>query len=168
MIVIWSPERLATPSGAAAVLDRCGLAPRKGLGQSFWSTATCCGRSSWPAAQPAPGRHAVIEIGPGLAFYVGSGRRVRTVIAVEVDAGLVRWLDRLLRAGQRAPRPRRRLASGFHALRRTHPPGPAGVYKVIANLPYYIYHAAAHAVSGGRSRRWTAWSSWCKRKSRSG
>ncbi len=61
------------------------------------------------------------------------------MVAVEVDAGLVRWLDRLLRERDNVRLVHAdALQVDFHALLADHPPGPAGVYKVIANLPYYI------------------------------
>lgn len=137
-IDILEPERLATPSGAAAVLTRYGLAPRKGLGQNFLVDRNVL-RQIISAARLTPD-DTVIEIGPGLGVLTWAlADHARTVVAVEVDAGLVRWLDRLLRERDNVRLVHAdALQVDFHALLADHPPGPAGVYKVIANLPYYI------------------------------
>lgn len=135
---ILHPDRLATPSGVAEVLQRYDLAPRKGLGQNFLVDRNVL-RQIVAAARLSPD-DTIIEIGPGLGVLTWAlAETARTVIAVEVDAGLVRWLERLLR--------RRDNVRLIHAdalqvdlqpLLAAHPPGPEGAYKVIANLPYYI------------------------------
>lgn len=135
---VLDPERLATPSGVAAVLERCGLAPRKGLGQNFLVDRNVL-RRIIDAARLTP-EDTVIEIGPGLGVLTWAlADAARTVIAVEVDAGLVRWLERLLRARDNVRLVHAdALEVDFHALLAEHPPGPGGAGKVIANLPYYI------------------------------
>ena len=71
---------------------------------------------------------------------MGVGRERRTVIAVELDDGFVRWLERPV-AGDghnvhlSTATPWK---STWTELFADHPPGDVGTYKVIANLPYYI------------------------------
>lgn len=132
------PRRLATPSGMAAVLAHYGLAPRKGLGQNFLVDRHIVAKIL-DAAQLTP-TDTVLEIGPGLGVLTWElATRVQSVIAVEVDAGLMRWLGDLF-----AGHPRVRLVHGdalevdLAALLQEHPPGPGGSAKVLANLPYYI------------------------------
>jgi len=129
---------LATPSGVAAVLRHLGLSPRKALGQNFLVDRNIVAKIL-DAAQLAP-EDTVLEIGPGLGVLTWElARRARSVVAVELDAGLVRWL-RALFAGQ----PNVRLVHGdaltvdLAGLLAAHPPGPGGSAKVLANLPYYI------------------------------
>ena len=68
---------------------------------------------------------------------MGSADAVRTVIAVEVDAGLVRWLERLCGGTTCAWSTPARWRWTFTPCSRSIP-GPGGTGKVIANLPYYI------------------------------
>lgn len=132
------PERLATPSGVAAVLERYGLAPRKGLGQNFLVDRNIV-RQIVAAVEPSPD-DVVVEIGPGLGVLTWAlADAARYVVAVEVDGGLVRWLHQL--AGERDNLRivhDDALAIDFHRLLAQHPPGPGGAYKLAANLPYYI------------------------------
>lgn len=134
----FDPERLATPSGAAAVLERYGLAPRKGLGQNFLVDRNIV-RQIAAAAELTDGDVAV-EIGPGLgALTWALAERARAVVAIEVDAGLVRWLEELarLRTNIRIVHADA-LTVDFRRLLEEHPLGPGGAYKLVANLPYYI------------------------------
>ncbi|MFS8542967.1 MAG: 16S rRNA (adenine(1518)-N(6)/adenine(1519)-N(6))-dimethyltransferase RsmA [Limnochordales bacterium] len=132
------PSRLATPSGAAAVLGHYGLAPRKGLGQNFLVDRHIVAKILDAARLTAA--DTVLEIGPGLGVLTWElAQRVRHVIAVEVDAGLMRWLRDLF-----AGHPRVRLvhedalSADLAGLLADHPPGPGGTAKAVANLPYYI------------------------------
>jgi len=132
------PRQLATPSGVAAVLARRGLAPRKGLGQNFLVDRHIVAKILG-AARLAPA-DTVLEIGPGLGVLTWElAERARSVIAVELDAGLVRWLTELF-----ADKPHVRLVhadaleADLGGLLSAHPPGPGGSAKVLANLPYYI------------------------------
>lgn len=132
------PERLATPSGVAAVLQQYGLAPRKGLGQNFLVDRNVL--RLIVDASDLTQDDTVIEIGPGIgALTWALADEARTVIAVEVDAGLVRWLTDLFR---RRANVHLVHADALHVdldeLLATHPPGRVGTYKAIANLPYYI------------------------------
>lgn len=134
-------RRLATPSGVAAVLDAHGLAARKGLGQNFLVDRHVLERIV-AAAELHP-EDVVLEIGPGLGVLTRElALRCRSVVAVEVDPGFVRWLQQLFEAeptGQRV-----RIVHGdalrvdLHSLLTADPPGEGGAAKVVANLPYYI------------------------------
>lgn len=131
-------ERLATPSGVAAVLRQYGLAPRKGLGQNFLVDRNVL-RQIVEAARLSKD-DTVMEIGPGLGVLTWAlADAARTVIAVELDDGLVRWLNDLLRARDNVHVVHGdALEVDFHRVLADHRPGPSGAYKVIANLPYYI------------------------------
>ncbi|HEY8495407.1 MAG TPA: 16S rRNA (adenine(1518)-N(6)/adenine(1519)-N(6))-dimethyltransferase RsmA [Limnochordales bacterium] len=132
------PHQLPTPSGVAAVLRHLGLSPRKALGQNFLVDRNIVAKIL-DAAQLTP-EDTVLEIGPGLGVLTWElARRARAVVAVELDAGLMRWLRELF-AGQANVR----LVHGdaltvdLAGLLAAHPPGPGGSAKVLANLPYYI------------------------------
>ncbi|HEY8418221.1 MAG TPA: 16S rRNA (adenine(1518)-N(6)/adenine(1519)-N(6))-dimethyltransferase RsmA [Limnochordales bacterium] len=120
------------------MLSRYGLSPRKGLGQNFLVDRHIVAKIL-DAAQLSP-RDTVLEIGPGLGVLTWElAQRVQAVVAVELDAGLVRWLQDLF-----ARHPHVHLVHGdalsvdLAALLAEHPPGPGGSAKVLANLPYYI------------------------------
>ncbi|OUM93478.1 MAG: hypothetical protein BAA04_02025 [Firmicutes bacterium ZCTH02-B6] len=129
---------MATPSGVAAVLRHLGLAPRKGLGQNFLVDRNIVAKILEAAALSAA--DTVLEIGPGLGVLTWElAQAVRSVMAVELDTGLVGWLGQLF-AGQ----PNVHLVHGdalsvdLADLLAAHPPAPGGSAKVLANLPYYI------------------------------
>lgn len=132
------PDRLATPSGVAHVLQRYGLAPRKGLGQNFLVDRNVLRQIVDAARLTAD--DTVIEIGPGLGVMTWAlAEAAGAVIAVELDAGLVRWLQRLLQGRDNVRLVHAdALQVDLKQLLSEHPPGPEGAYKVIANLPYYI------------------------------
>ncbi|MBO8141095.1 MAG: 16S rRNA (adenine(1518)-N(6)/adenine(1519)-N(6))-dimethyltransferase RsmA [Firmicutes bacterium] len=130
--------RLATPSGVAAILAAYGLSPRKGLGQHFLVDRHIV-EKILAAAQLGP-EDTVLEIGPGLGVLTQEmAARAGRVIAVEVDAGLVRWLNDLFTGCDRV-----RIVHGdartvdLKELLSQHPPGPGGSAKAVANLPYYV------------------------------
>lgn len=134
-------ERLVTPSGVTAVLEAYGLATRKSLGQNFLvDRHALAGIVDAAALQP---EDVVLEIGPGLGVLTRElAAACRAVIAIELDAGFVRWLNDLFEAESSGDRVRLvhedALTADFGALLADHPPGPGGVHKVVANLPYYI------------------------------
>ena len=132
------PRRLATPSGVAEVLSRYGLSPRKSLGQNFLVDRHIVAKIL-DAAQLSP-PDTVLEIGPGLGVLTWElAQRVQAVVAVELDAGLVRWLRELFAEHYHV-----HLVHGdalevdLAALLAKHPPRAGGSAKVLANLPYYI------------------------------
>lgn len=131
-------ERLATPSGVAEVLQRYGLAPRKGLGQNFLVDRNILRQIV--AAASIRDEDTVIEIGPGLGVLTWAlADAARTVVAVEVDAGLVRWLTELMQERDNVHVVHAdALQVDLRQLFAEHPPGSGGAYKVAANLPYYI------------------------------
>src|SRR5690625_2781821 len=89
-------ERLATPSGVAAVLEAYGLAARKSLGQNFLIDRNVLGRVVDTGALHED--DVVLEIGPGLGVLTRElSRRCRRVLAVEIVSGFVDWLERLFR-----------------------------------------------------------------------
>lgn len=135
------PERLATPSGVAAVLQAYGLAARKSLGQNFLIDRNVLGKIV-AGAQLHPD-DVVLEIGPGLGVMTRQlARHCRHVIAVEVDSGFVRWLEHLLESDDDTDNVQLVHADALHvdlaSLLAARSPGAAGSYKVVANLPYYI------------------------------
>lgn len=132
------PERLATPSGVRVVLERYGLAPRKGLGQNFLVDRNIVAQIV-AAAHLTP-RDVVIEIGPGLGVLTCAlADAAKSVVAVEVDAGLVRWLNDLFRERDDVHIVHAdALEVDFRRLLASFPPDPGGRYKLAANLPYYI------------------------------
>lgn len=134
-------ERLATPSGVAAVLEAYGFAARKSLGQNFLIDRNVLGRVVDAGALHED--DVVLEIGPGLGVLTRElSRRCRRVLAVEIDSGFVEWLERLFQAEPTGDRVHvvhgDALDVDLNALLLEHPPGPGGAYKAIANLPYYI------------------------------
>lgn len=73
------------------LLDAHGLAPRKAAGQNFVVDPNTVRRIV--AASGVSGADTVLEIGPGLgSLTLGLAEVARRVVAVEVDAGLVRAL----------------------------------------------------------------------------
>ena len=83
-----------TPRIAASLLDRHGLAPRKAAGQNFVVDPNTVDRIV-AGARLAP-EDTVLEIGPGLgSLTLPLARRVRRVVAVEVDRGLAAVVDDL-------------------------------------------------------------------------
>lgn len=134
-------ERLATPSGVAAVLETYGLAARKSLGQNFLIDRNVLARIV-ATARLHPD-DVVLEIGPGLGVLTRElSRECLSVIAVEVDSGFVRWLTDMLAGDTSAANVQLvhedALEVDLAGLLAARPPGPAGTYKVVANLPYYI------------------------------
>src|SRR5690606_3650010 len=117
-----------------ALLARRGLATRRALGQNFLVDAAVA-EAIADAARLAPG-DAVLEIGPGLGILTRAlAARAARVVAVEIDAGLVRAL-----AEEGGLPPNVELVHGdalaLDLAARVARPGPA--VRVVANLPYAV------------------------------
>jgi 16S rRNA (adenine1518-N6/adenine1519-N6)-dimethyltransferase len=118
-----------------ALLDRFGLRPQKGFGQSFLREDRFFDRIV--AAADLSTDDLVVEIGPGLG---GLTRRLAAaageVVAVEIDRGLAAALETIL-----ADDPNRSRVSLVTAdvLERDPVDLTGGrPYKLVANLPYYV------------------------------
>lgn len=82
---------LLTPSAVRRLLATHGLAPRKAAGQNFVVDANTVRRIV--AAAEIDADDTVLEIGPGLgSLTLGLAEVARRVVAVEIDAGMVRAL----------------------------------------------------------------------------
>lgn len=130
-----------------ATLERHGLAARRVLGQSFLADPAVAERLVTYAGV-GPG-DLVIEIGPGLGLLTRAlAARAARVVAIEIDAGLVRFL----RAEGRLPGHvtllhADALAADLSGLARE-ATGPA---RVVANLPYAISSPLLRALLGARA-----------------
>lgn len=125
---------LLTPTATRQTLARLGLRPRRSLGQNFLTDPNLV-RKSLQLARIEPG-DTVVEIGPGLGTLTGALLAAGvTLYAVEIDPALAAHL-RTEFAGQ----------PSFHLLEGDacseplagYLPGPAALFKVVANLPYAI------------------------------
>ncbi|MBW3659547.1 MAG: 16S rRNA (adenine(1518)-N(6)/adenine(1519)-N(6))-dimethyltransferase RsmA [Actinobacteria bacterium] len=121
-----------TPTDVRRLLDRHGLAPRKSSGQNFVVDPNTV-RRIVEASGVGPD-DTVLEIGPGLgSLTIPLLDAARRVVAIEVDAGLVRVLEELLGDEPgfslvHADAMRIDLAAAVDG-------GPA---KLVANLPYNV------------------------------
>lgn len=115
---------------ARRLLGERGLAPLKSLGQHFLVAPAAVERIL--GALEASPADEVLEIGPGLgALTEPLAETGASVVAVEVDAGLYRFLEE--RLGGRV-----RLVHGdYLALERGSLWSAGGTRKVVGNLPYY-------------------------------
>ena len=117
-----------------ALLDRHGLVARKDLGQNFLADERVAAKLA-DLAQVGPG-DAVLEIGCGLGVLTRAlAARARRVVAVEVDAGLVRAVraEGLLPANATLHHGDA-LELDLRALLEAEPPPR----RVVANLPYAV------------------------------
>lgn len=125
---------LLTPTEVRAVLDAHGLAPRRSSGQNFVVDPNTV-RRIVAAADLSPD-DLVIEIGPGLgSLTVALATRVRRVVAIEVDRGLVRALREILE--RRGPELAGRVEV-VHADAMTVDFAQFGRGRIVANLPYNV------------------------------
>jgi 16S rRNA (adenine1518-N6/adenine1519-N6)-dimethyltransferase len=122
------------PAEIRSVLERHGLRPRKDLGQNFLADARVAEKLVTQAG--VGGEDFVLEIGCGLGVLTRAlAARARRVVAVEVDAGLVR----AVRAEGALP-PGAELVHGdalevdLRALLEAEP----APRRVVANLPYVV------------------------------
>jgi 16S rRNA (adenine1518-N6/adenine1519-N6)-dimethyltransferase len=129
------PERFTklNPSrDLKSTLQRFGLRPQKGFGQNFLIDEFALD-TILEAADLSP-TDTVLEVGPGLGVLTKAlAERAGSVIAVEIDRGMVAALGELL-----ADHSNVRVVEG-DALK-IEPTELVGAdqYKVVANLPYYI------------------------------
>jgi len=123
-----------SPGEIRALLDRHGLAARKDLGQNFLADERVAAKLA-DLADVAPG-DAVVEIGCGLGVLTRAlAARARRVVALEIDAGLVRAVraEGLLPANAEL-RHADALDVDLRALL-AEAPAPR---RVVANLPYAV------------------------------
>jgi 16S rRNA (adenine1518-N6/adenine1519-N6)-dimethyltransferase len=129
-----------------ALLERHGLAPRRALGQNFLVDTSLAERLAEEAGV-APG-DSVIEVGAGLGVLTRAlAARAARVVALEIDAGLVR----ALRAEAALPanvelRHADALEVDLAALARA----AGGPVRVVANLPYAVASPLLRALLGAR------------------
>ena len=131
-------DALHTPRAIQALMARHGIAPRKTAGQNFLHDANVV-RRIIAAAQIGPDDD-VLEIGPGLgSLTLGLAAQSRSVVAIEIDAGLVRALTEIL-AGKAN-------VTVVHADALATDFGAYGTnLRLVANLPYntatpLVFHA---------------------------
>ncbi len=150
-----APVRLDA-ADVARTLRAAGLRARHALSQNFLADVDVL-EAILAEAQPAPGRR-ILEIGPGLGILTGALLRAgAAVVAVELDAGLVRWLRAELEPAL--------------ALGASDPAAPGGLrlvhadaldldlagltpppYDVVANLPYHVTSPILHRLLGREPR----------------
>lgn len=88
-------DDLHTPRALQALMATHGVAPRKAAGQNFLHDANVVRRIV--AAANIAANDQVLEIGPGLgSLTLGLAAAARSVVAIEIDAGLVRALREIL------------------------------------------------------------------------
>ena len=129
---------LCSPRTIKELLDRYGLAPKKGYGQNFLTNPMIPEAIADAAADASGKCEAVLEIGPGLGVLTRElGERFSFVVAVEIDRGLIPLLEetlgeyeniRVINKDFMETELSRLLTENFGDAR------PA----VCANLPYYI------------------------------
>ncbi|MCL6638424.1 MAG: 16S rRNA (adenine(1518)-N(6)/adenine(1519)-N(6))-dimethyltransferase RsmA [Firmicutes bacterium] len=123
-------------------MERFGIRARKSLGQNFLIDGNIIRKIVDAAGVGCD--DAVVEIGPGLGALTATlARRAKSVIAVEIDRGLIPVLtETLAGAGQVRVFCRDALKTDFDALVEEQTGGVYGKkgkpYKLLANLPYYI------------------------------
>lgn len=88
---------LCSPRTIKELLDRYGLAPKKGYGQNFLTNPMIPENIAEAAAAASGECRAVLEIGPGLGVLTRElGERFKNVTAVEIDRGLIPLLEETL------------------------------------------------------------------------
>ena len=88
---------LCSPRTIKELLDRYGLAPKKGYGQNFLTNPMIPESIADAAADASGACEAVLEIGPGLGVLTRElGERFANVTAVEIDRGLIPLLEETL------------------------------------------------------------------------
>lgn len=107
------------------LMSKYGIAPKKSLGQNFLMDENILNKII-EAGEIREGEK-VIEIGPGLGFLTGKLiEKDAKVTALELDTGLIELLKHEHKEAE---------ILNIDALKYDPPAGP---YKIIANIPYYI------------------------------
>jgi len=126
-----------SPTAVRSLLQRYGLAPKKGLGQHFLWQSQVVERIA--DAAELTKEDVVLEIGPGLGILTAAlARRAGQVIAVEIDETLFPLLEETLKGYDNV-----QLVKGdarqvdYQKLLEDYAPGSTSC-KVMGNLPYYI------------------------------
>lgn len=128
-----------------SLLDKYGLAPRKGFGQNFLINASvperiaACSRGYAPKDRPA----GVLEIGPGVgALTQFLAREYDSVVSVEIDRGLIPLLGEALGEYENVEVVEADFMEldlpAFLEERFGDLTASGGTVSVCANLPYYI------------------------------
>jgi 16S rRNA (adenine1518-N6/adenine1519-N6)-dimethyltransferase len=139
-------------------LRQAGLRARRSLSQNFLVDAEVLDAILATAA-PRPGRH-ILEIGPGLGILTGALIEAgATVTAVEVDAGLVRWLEERYAPDLAGAPGTGGVSNGRGSLRlvlgdvldQDLATLAAPPFDVVANLPYHVTSPILHRLLGGAS-----------------
>lgn len=123
------------PEAIRTLLRALGMRPQKGFGQNFLVNDQILKRIV-VAADVGPD-DVVLEVGPGLGHLTRHlAREARRVIAVEVDRGMVRYLQSAFQGVQNVE-----IVEGD--VLKVEPGDLVGdaIYKVVANLPFYITSA---------------------------
>jgi 16S rRNA (adenine1518-N6/adenine1519-N6)-dimethyltransferase len=140
------------PSSVRATLRQAGLKPRHARSQNFLADTDVLD-DILAAADPAPGRR-VLEIGPGLGILTAALLEAgAAVTAIELDTGLVRWLEDRFAAALVAPDAppaagQLRLVAG-DALDVDLGALLESPYDVVANLPYHVTSPVLHRLLDG-------------------
>lgn len=88
---------LCSPKVIKDLLDRYGLAPKKGYGQNFLTNPMVPEAIADAAVDASGACEAVLEIGPGLGVLTQElGERFASITAVEIDRGLIPLLEETL------------------------------------------------------------------------
>jgi len=126
-----------SPTAVRSLLQRYGLAPKKGWGQHFLWQSQVVERIA--DAAELTKEDVVLEIGPGLGILTAAlARRAGQVIAVEIDETLFLLLEETLKGYDNA-----QFVKGdarqvdYQKLLEDYAPGSTSC-KVMGNLPYYI------------------------------
>lgn len=128
-----------------SLLEAAGLRPQHRFGQNFLIDLNLLDKVV--AAAELTADDTVLEVGPGTGsltgLLLGSGARV---VAVEIDRGLQELVagmfaghaERFTLVRSDVLAGKHRLAPDLLAALAAAPPGPAGRYKLVANLPYQV------------------------------
>lgn len=136
-------EELYSPRVIRELLEKYNLAPLKALGQNFLMNGHVVKKIAQAAVEPGEN---VLEIGPGLGVLTRElALRAKRVIAIEVDAGMVRVLQETLADLKNVTILHQdALKTDFSALQREY--FLKEPYAAAGNLPYYITSKCLMAV----------------------
>lgn len=142
------PLDIADPIRTQAILRRYGFQFKKSLGQNFLTNKTVL-EGILAAADLQP-TDLVVEIGPGIGSLTEQlARRVKQVVAVEIDERLLPILDDTLAPYDNIEIVNQDiLKTNLEELTAAYP--DHGAIKVVANLPYYITTPIMFSLIGGK------------------